>query len=67
MAHVVAPDVVAFVRLAEGGTVKLHAGDTVPVKAAADHVAALTRRGVLVAKEPKGSRSGGSSGSGDQS
>ena len=68
MAHVVNrvddQDLVAFVRLTEGGTVKLHAGDTVPTKADADHVAALSSRGVLSeVKEPKGGRNSGSSSS----
>lgn len=64
MAHVVGGDLVAHVRLAEGGTVKLQAGDTVPAEADAAHVATLTERGVLTeVKEPKGGRSSGGSGS----
>lgn len=60
---------VAFVRLAEGGTVKLHAGDAVPAEADPTHVAELVERGVLTeVQEPKGGRgSGGSGRSGDQS
>ncbi|MDI6911476.1 hypothetical protein [Nocardioides sp.] len=69
MAHVVNDSLVAFVRLATGGTVKLHAGDTVPAEADPAHVAGLVERGVLTeVKEPKGSRgSGGAGSSGDQS
>ncbi|WP_243061153.1 hypothetical protein [Nocardioides sp. SR21] len=53
MAHIVNDDLVAFVRTTEGGTVKLHAGDTVPAEADADHVAALTERGVLAEVEER--------------
>lgn len=44
-------DLVAFVRLTEGGTVKLNTGDTVPPEADLNHVAALVERGVLSADE----------------
>ena len=40
-------DLVAFVRLAEGGTVSLHTGDTVPAEADLNHVADLVEAGVL--------------------
>lgn len=64
MAHVVNAELVAFVRLADGGKVRLDAGQHVPANADADHVASLTEAGVLTeVKEPKG-RSGGS-GSGE--
>lgn len=67
MAHVVNDGLVAFVRRAEGGTVKLHAGDTVPAGADADHVAVLTESGVLSeVKEQKAGR-GQSSSSDDPS
>ena len=54
MAHHVNEGLTAHVRLAEGGTVKLHEGDTVPSEADETHVAALVERGVLSEKpEPK--------------
>ncbi len=62
MAHVVNADLVAFVRLTEGGTVKLHAGDTVPPEADAAHVAALTQRGVLSVVKPKAKPAGNTTG-----
>lgn len=66
MAHVVNDELVAHVRLAEGGTVKLQAGDTVPAAADADHVASLTEAGVLTeVEEPKPARGGNRGGGSD--
>jgi hypothetical protein len=44
-------DIVAYVRLAEGGSVKLYSGDTVPPEADLNHVAKLVQMGVLSATE----------------
>lgn len=63
----VKPDLVAYVRLTEGGTVKLHAGDTVPAEADENHVAELVERGVITEVEEPSGGSSRRGRSGDQS
>lgn len=59
MAHVVNEGLVVYVRKVEGGTMKLHEGDTVPARADESHVAQLVEQGVLSEKaEPKPSGAG---------
>lgn len=63
---VVKPGLVAFVRLVEGGTVKLYAGDTVPAEADQAHVELLVSQGVLTeAEDPKPEARRAKSGSGN--